>query len=709
MKAIPQFCNGFLATIFLLLNFGTSAAAEKYIPSLLACAPPSDLQAEVVQSDHASWVYVATITWTGTPGSRYQYSYMDQGSITDETSLSIAGSIENSPLLVSLRTICNDGSSSDWVTTVIEFPPAYCPEPSDVTLESSPTGVTVSFTYPVKEGYGFVYYVLDTTKIHVISSGGSLTPFFVSEGTLKPNTSYVLRLEIYCDPNLSGPVHVLDYPFRTLSYCDTEGACFTLVNADTDEDIQELKDGDVFVKPADMNLNVRYETRDPVTSVKFNHNGDNVRLEKQAPFLLAGNIGDDYLPWTKGVPGEHTIAATPYSGPNATGEAGSILKVSFTIKEEHLFFTVVDADTDEDIQDLRDQDIVYKTEDLNINLRYNPTDAPASVVFKYGWNEMKVDNTPPFAFGDESNGNYEPWPVDPPAHQQLTAIGYSEPDGKGEVTSSVFFTFYIREGCTAEGSILREYWANVSGAAVSDIPVDTEPTTTNYLSIFEGPSNIGSNYATRIRGYVCPPATGKYTFWIASNDQSELWLSSSEDPQDKELIAFLPSGGVPPRAWTVRPSVQQSDPVRLVARKPYYIEALHKQGIKTDNIAVGWQLPDGTFERPIPGYRLSPFDIGPATDTDNVARLSSMNVFPNPSKNGESVLYISREGMERERPEALIEIVNIGGKVVFKERLNWEDAEADLLITLSEPLVPGLYLVKMQADDSIVTQRLLVR
>ncbi|MFM1943857.1 MAG: hypothetical protein RI897_2839, partial [Verrucomicrobiota bacterium] len=62
------------------------------------------------------------------------------------------------------------------------------------------------------------------------------------------------------------------------------------------------------------------------------------------------------------------------------------------------------------------------------------------------------------------------------------------------------------------------------------------------------------------------------------------------------------------REWDREPQ-QQSAPIRLEAGKTYYIETLHKEGGGGDNIAVGWQLPDGTLERPIPGNRLSPFMV----------------------------------------------------------------------------------------------------
>ncbi len=161
--------------------------------------------------------------------------------------------------------------------------------------------------------------------------------------------------------------------------------------------------------------------------------------------------------------------------------------------------------------------------------------------------------------------------------------------------------------CTASGTITRDFWANVTGASVSKVPVNTVPTSSSQLTIFEGPTKAGDNYASRIRGYICPPLTGSYIFWIASDDNSELWLSTNDMPANKVKIASV-TGYCAPREWTKYPS-QQSVPINLNAGTKYYIEALHKEGTLGDNLSVGWQLPFGTLERPIPGSRLSPFGL----------------------------------------------------------------------------------------------------
>ncbi|MEO1652931.1 MAG: PA14 domain-containing protein, partial [Bacteroidota bacterium] len=69
------------------------------------------------------------------------------------------------------------------------------------------------------------------------------------------------------------------------------------------------------------------------------------------------------------------------------------------------------------------------------------------------------------------------------------------------------------------------------------------------------------------------------------------------DPANAQLIAQVP-GWSNPRQWTKYPE-QQSLPISLIQGRKYYIFALQKEGTGLDNLAVGWQLPDNTLERPV--------------------------------------------------------------------------------------------------------------
>jgi len=168
------------------------------------------------------------------------------------------------------------------------------------------------------------------------------------------------------------------------------------------------------------------------------------------------------------------------------------------------------------------------------------------------------------------------------------------------------FEYYL-----PEGSILREYWTGVGGSVVSNLTSNANypdnPTRRNYPAVFEAPRDWADNYGTRMRGYVHPAVSGMYTFSIASDDSSELYLSMDADPANMTQIANV-SGSTPWRNWTSRQS-QQSDQIFLSAGRTYYIEAIQKEGGSGDHLSVAWKLGAGAWEGPIPGAYLSPHVI----------------------------------------------------------------------------------------------------
>ena len=134
------------------------------------------------------------------------------------------------------------------------------------------------------------------------------------------------------------------------------------------------------------------------------------------------------------------------------------------------------------------------------------------------------------------------------------------------------------------------------------------PNLTDTLPSFEAPTNWADNYGTRMRGYITAPVTGSYTFWIASDDNSELWLSTNDNPANKVRIGWVPEW-TDSRQWNKFPT-QKSAAITLTAGQRYYVEALQKEGGGGDNLAVGWAKPGESTSAPsevIPGSVLSPF------------------------------------------------------------------------------------------------------
>lgn len=163
--------------------------------------------------------------------------------------------------------------------------------------------------------------------------------------------------------------------------------------------------------------------------------------------------------------------------------------------------------------------------------------------------------------------------------------------------------------------ILRQVWLNIGGGvSVADLTnapgFPDNPTFEEVLTeFFETPTDVYDMYGQRLQALIIPPLTGQYRFWIASDDASQLYLSTNDNPAHKRLIAQV-VGWTPPRAWTVEPG-QRSDLIFLNAGQRYYIEALMKEGWGGDNLAVRWQLPNGIIEEPIPASRCVPYGLGP--------------------------------------------------------------------------------------------------
>ena len=178
---------------------------------------------------------------------------------------------------------------------------------------------------------------------------------------------------------------------------------------------------------------------------------------------------------------------------------------------------------------------------------------------------------------------------------------------------SVFLLFFIvtvkAQTCPGTGAINYQQWNNISGSAVSNLTSSpnypNNPSTTGTRTLFEMPTNIGNNLGIRINGYICPPTTGNYIFWIASDASGELWLSTTSNPSNKIKIAYNTSS-TKSREWNKYAS-QKSVAINLTAGQIYYVEALMKESNGVDNLSVGWARPGQSTSAPsevIPGSSL---------------------------------------------------------------------------------------------------------
>ena len=224
----------------------------------------------------------------------------------------------------------------------------------------------------------------------------------------------------------------------------------------------------------------------------------------------------------------------------------------------------------------------------------------------------------------------------------------------------------LTENCTASGFITREQY-NASNALGTPV-VST-------LTSFEA-NNKGDYFAARILGYICPPQTGNYTFWISGDDATRLNLSTDANPANAQLIAYSLSR-TNFREYNKYAS-QKSASIYLEAGKKYYIEAQHAEFWAGDHVTVAWQLLNGTFEGPIPGSRLSPYvsdgqgDVVLAASTqalrmqmqgmnqaESLATPKELTVYPNPFSDKTTIEFVPAEAGELQ-----LEVYNTTGELV---------------------------------------------
>ena len=169
--------------------------------------------------------------------------------------------------------------------------------------------------------------------------------------------------------------------------------------------------------------------------------------------------------------------------------------------------------------------------------------------------------------------------------------------------------------------LVVEYWLNVAGTDVNDLIADPRyPASADgaffIADEFRTPSDSGDNFGRRVYGYIVPPVTGDYTFYIASDDQSRLFLSADTTPVDTDpalgnQIAEVPvdptdilgAGWSNVDEWDKYPE-QTSAPISLTAGQYYYVEALHKEGGYGDHLSVAWTVPGTSEIVVIPGTAL---------------------------------------------------------------------------------------------------------
>ncbi|MCX6922113.1 MAG: PA14 domain-containing protein, partial [Verrucomicrobia bacterium] len=127
---------------------------------------------------------------------------------------------------------------------------------------------------------------------------------------------------------------------------------------------------------------------------------------------------------------------------------------------------------------------------------------------------------------------------------------------------------------------------------------------------------LGDNYGDSLSGWITPKVSGNYTFFLSSDDSSELWVSTDSTPQNAALVAyqtgccnaFTEPTNVPAPTYT-------SQPIPMQANVSYFIRALQVEGGGGAYVKVAWRREGDPWINaanltPIPGTYLSSYAPG---------------------------------------------------------------------------------------------------
>ncbi|WP_264488694.1 Ig-like domain-containing protein [Luteolibacter arcticus] len=171
------------------------------------------------------------------------------------------------------------------------------------------------------------------------------------------------------------------------------------------------------------------------------------------------------------------------------------------------------------------------------------------------------------------------------------AFVYSVTNAQGSSTSVV--NLQVSAVSTSLAGIKADRFNGITGGSISDLTGNANypasPSTSTTWTTVNSGQDVGDNIGHHVHGYVVPPTTGDYTFWIASDDNSEVYLSSDGTSLNLAKIASV-SNYTAYQGWDQQGS-QKSAVISLQGGRAYFLRVLHKEGGGGDHVSVAWEGP----------------------------------------------------------------------------------------------------------------------
>ena len=188
----------------------------------------------------------------------------------------------------------------------------------------------------------------------------------------------------------------------------------------------------------------------------------------------------------------------------------------------------------------------------------------------------------------------------------------------------------VKAPVLTHGFLRADYYLDIPWHQVSALTGDPKfpdlYDVTLYRTNSTAPSNFGNNYGLRLWGFFLPPTNRNYTFYLRSDDESELYLSSDANPANKLLVTRQSGAGKPYET-------AQGTVSGLRRGQMCYFEALLKEGGGEDHLTVVCKaegepppIHNSASETPIPSAWLACYADAQGVSADLVEQPASASL-----------------------------------------------------------------------------------
>lgn len=144
-----------------------------------------------------------------------------------------------------------------------------------------------------------------------------------------------------------------------------------------------------------------------------------------------------------------------------------------------------------------------------------------------------------------------------------------------------------------QGKVELRYFDNVTASSIDELTAlgrfPDNPDEVSELARLEMLDNRADQYGGFVRGFIVPPSSGTYRFFISADDEAQFVFSTTASSADAQVVASVPRYSS--RNQFDKYSSQASPIFNLEAGKRYYFEVIHREGYGGDHFSVAWEGP----------------------------------------------------------------------------------------------------------------------